>query len=353
VHVNGRAYRTVWLAGNSVCLIDQNRLPFEFRILECPTCRDTCAAIRTMVVRGAGAIGAAAGFAMAQGFLEASEDRFEADVAAARAAIEATRPTAQNLFFATARVHAAALAAADPRTAAVAEARRLADLDAECSRRIGEHGAALIHEGAGVATHCNAGSLAFVDHGTALAPLYAAHAAGRRFRVYVDETRPRGQGARLTAWELTQAGIDHLIVPDNAMAALMSDGLIDLMIVGADRIACSGDVANKIGTLEKALVAHALGVPFYVAAPVATIDPTCPDGHAIPIETRPGEEVLYQTGRTPDGRIETVLVANPGSPALNPAFDVTPARLLRGLITEHGIFPATPEAIAALLARGA
>jgi methylthioribose-1-phosphate isomerase len=347
--VNGHNYRTVWFDAGSVFMVDQNRLPFEFAIHECRSCADTCDAIRTMVVRGAGAVGAAAGFAMAQSFLEAPDPGLWEHVAGAQAAIEATRPTAQNLFFATNAVVTAARQARDPRQAAVAEAQRLADQDAATSRRIGEHGAALIGDGAGIATHCNAGCLAFVDYGTALAPLHLAHAAGKRFTVYVDETRPRGQGTRLTAWELHNASIEHVIIADNALAALMSQGAIDLMIVGADRIAMNGDVANKIGTLEKAIVANAFGVPFYVAAPIATIDPACPDGSAIPIEERAQEEVLYQTGRTADGRIETVLVASPGSPARNPAFDVTPARYVTGLITEAGIIPPRPEAIAGVV----
>lgn len=339
--VGDRDYRTVWMAGGVVHMIEQNRLPFAFEVHACATCADTCAAIRSMVVRGAGAIGAAAGYALAQAALAAPADGFWPALDAARAAIEATRPTARNLF------HATACAAA---AAAVTEAARLADADAASSLAIGRHGMGLIADGAGVATHCNAGWLAFVDHGTALAPVYAAHAAGRRCTVFAAETRPRGQGARLTAWELGQAGVDHVVVPDNAVAALMSQGRVQLMIVGADRIAANGDVANKIGTLEKAIAAQALGVPFYVAAPLATIDAACPDGAAIPIEERDADEVIYQTGRTRDGREETVRVCAPGSPAYNPAFDVTPARFVTGLITEHGIVPAEGAAIAALLA---
>ncbi len=338
------------MEGGTVRMVEQNRLPFAFDIHACATYADTCDAIRTMVVRGAGAIGAAAGFALAQAALAAPARGFWPALDAARAAIEATRPTARNLFHATAAVYAAARAARDPRAAAVAEAGRLADADAASSLAIGRHGAALIDDGAGVATHCNAGWLAFVDHGTALAPVYAAHAAGRRCTVYVAETRPRGQGARLTAWELGQAGVDHVVVPDNAVAALMGQGRVDVMIVGADRIAANGDVANKIGTFEKALAAHALGVPFYVAAPLATIDAACPDGAAIPIEERDADEVIYQTGLTRDGRLETVRVCAPGSPAYNPAFDVTPARYVTGLVTEHGVVPASGAAIAALLA---
>jgi S-methyl-5-thioribose-1-phosphate isomerase len=276
-----------------------------------------------MLVRGAGAIGATAGFAMAQAFLA------KADADKARHEIEATRPTAQNLFYAVERV----FNSADP----VAEAQKIADEDAESCRRIGELGDALIKDGMRIETHCNAGWLAFVDYGTALSPLYAAHRGGKKIFVYVDETRPRGQGARLTAWELQNENVPHAIIADNAGAFLMSQGKVDLVIVGSDRIAANGDVANKIGTLEKAIVAKEYGVPFYVAAPTSTIDRNCPSGRAIPIEERSADEVLYQTGPTKRGKIEEVLVCSPGAKAFNPAFDVTPAGYITGIITEKGI----------------
>jgi methylthioribose-1-phosphate isomerase len=321
--VNGKHYRTVWLEGSTVYLIEQNLLPFEFKIHTAKTYQETCHAIKTMIVRGAGAIGATAGFAMAQAFLE------KADLVRAKEEIEATRPTAQNLFYAVERVYKAK----DP----AAESRAIADEDAAACRQIGEFGAALIKDGARIETHCNAGWLAFVDHGSALAPIYQAQKNGKKIFVYVDETRPRGQGARLTAWELKNENVPHTIIADNAGAYLMSQGKIDLMIVGADRIAKNGDVANKIGTLEKAICAKEYGIPFYVAAPSSTFDPACPTGADIPIEERSEEEVLYQTGINAQGSLEKILVCSPGSHALNPAFDVTPAKYIAGIITEKGI----------------
>ncbi|MBN3033534.1 MAG: S-methyl-5-thioribose-1-phosphate isomerase [Candidatus Saganbacteria bacterium] len=321
--VNGRHYRTVWLAGSTVYLIEQNLLPFEFKIHEAKTYQETCRAIRTMLVRGAGAIGAAAGFAMAQAFLA------KADTAKAKKEIAATRPTAQNLFYAVERVYNS--------RAPAAEALRIADEDAESCRKIGELGNSLIKSGMNIETHCNAGWLAFVDHGTALSPIYAANNGGKKVFVYVDETRPRGQGARLTAWELKNENVPHAIIADNAGAFLMSRGKVDLMIVGADRIARNGDVANKIGTLEKALAAKEYGIPFYVAAPSSTFDKNCQSGKDIPIEKRSQDEVLYQTGPTKHGKMEEILVCSPGSKAFNPAFDVTPAKYITGIITEKGI----------------
>jgi S-methyl-5-thioribose-1-phosphate isomerase len=331
--VNGTEYRTVWMVGSSVFMIEQNLLPFEFSIIECRSYKDTCRAIRDMIIRGAGAIGAAAGYAMAQAVLE-TDAGDEKALLQARGEIESTRPTARNLFYAVERVFAAAAPAPGK---AVAEAMRIADEDAEASRKIGEYGSELIRDGYGISTHCNAGWLAFVDYGTALSPVYLSHRQGKNLLVYVDETRPRGQGARLTAWELNNAGIPHVIIPDNATAWYMSQGKINLVIVGADRIAANGDTANKIGTLEKAIAARHYGIPFYVAAPTSTIDYNCPDGHHITIEERSPDEVLYQEGMTTDGRKEKILVCSPGSKALNPAFDMTPANLITGFVTEKGI----------------
>jgi methylthioribose-1-phosphate isomerase len=321
--VNGKHYRTVWMEGSTVYLIEQNLLPFEFKIHTAKTYQETCHAIKTMIVRGAGAIGATAGFAMAQAFLE------KADPAKAKREIEATRPTAQNLFYAVERVYHA--------SDHVTEAQMIADEDAESCRKIGEFGATLIKDGARLETHCNAGWLAFVDYGSALAPIYQAQKNGKKIFVYVDETRPRGQGARLTAWELQNEKVPHAIIADNAGAWLMSQGKIDLIIVGADRIAANGDVANKIGTLEKAICAKEFGIPFYVAAPSSTFDPACPTGADIPIEERSEDEVLYQTVTNANGKLEKILVCSPGSHALNPAFDVTPAKYITGIITERGI----------------
>jgi S-methyl-5-thioribose-1-phosphate isomerase len=287
-----------------------------------------------MIVRGAGAIGAAAGYAMAQACLEAPAGREESFLSDARREIESTRPTARNLFYAVERVYDAAKVSAEQ---AITEAEAIADEDAMASQKIGEFGKELIRDGYGIATHCNAGWLAFVDYGTALSPIYMSHKEGKNIFVYVDETRPRGQGARLTAWELHNAGIPHAIIPDNATAWYMSQGKIDLMIVGADRIAANGDVANKIGTLEKAIVAKYYNIPFYVAAPTSTFDMNCPDGSHIVIEERNPDEVLYQDGITKEGNKERILVCSPGSGALNPAFDVTPAELITAFITEKGI----------------
>lgn len=323
MRVKGKHYRTVWLKGRSVFLIEQNLLPFKFKIDEAKTYKETCRAIKMMVVRGAGAIGAAAGFAMAQAFLQ------RVDLDKARREIKATRPTAQNLFYAVDRV----FNSADP----VKEAQLIADEDAKASQRIGESGNKLIKNNYRIETHCNAGWLAFVDYGTALSPIYAAHKSGKKIFVYVDETRPRGQGARLTAWELHNEKVPHVIIPDNAGAALMAQGKIDLVIVGADRIAANGDTANKIGTLEKAICAKEFGIPFYVAAPTSTIDLKCRSGKDIPIEERSQDEVLYQTGLTKKGKLEEILVCSPGSKALNPAFDVTPSKYITGIITEKGI----------------
>ncbi len=340
--VNGIDYRTVWMEGTSVFFIEQNLLPFQFSIQEAKTYSDSCHAIRTMMVRGAGAIGAIAGFAMAQAALEAPEDNYHQFLAKAKIIIESTRPTARNLFHAVEKVYAAGLAS---RNMAVLAAQQVADRDADDSHKIGEFGNELIRDGMNIETHCNAGWLAFVDYGTALSPVYLAHQQGKKIFVYADETRPRSQGARLTAWELRQAGVPHTIIPDNAGAWLMSLGKIDMMIVGADRIAANGDTANKIGTLEKAIAAKEYGIPFYVAAPTSTFDIQCPDGKHIPIEERSEDEVLYQDGITSDGRREKVLVCSPGSTAFNPAFDVTPAKYITGIITEKGIIKPDVETI--------
>ncbi len=335
--VDGKDYRTVWMEGSSVFLIEQNLLPFDFRIYEAKNYLETCRAIKTMKVRGAGAVGEAAGFAMAQAFLEALENTFGEYIEKAKKDIEATRPTAQNLFYTVSRVFAAAKKSTEPGKTAVVEAQKIADEDVEACKRIGEYGNELIRDGFNIETHCNAGWLAFVDYGTALSPIYLAHRSGKKVFVYVDETRPRNQGAKLTAWELKNEGVPYVILPDNAGAYLMFQGKIDIMIVGADRIARNGDVANKIGTFEKAIVAKEFGVPFYVAAPSSTFDLNCNSGRDIPIEERDEDEVLYQTGLTGEGNLEKILVCSPGSKAINPVFDITPAKYISGIITEKGI----------------
>jgi len=334
MHVNGRNYRTVWMENGSVFMIEQNLLPFEFRIYESKNYRQTCHAIKTMIVRGAGAIGVTAGFAMAQAFLEPEGKNFSDYITAAKKEIEATRPTARNLFYAVERVYNAGIK--DPATA-LPEAEKIAQEDVDASKRIGELGNELIKDGYNIETHCNAGWLAFTDYGTALSPVYSAAIYGKKIFVYVDETRPRSQGARLTAWELKNENIPHVIIPDNAGAHLMSLGKIDMVIVGADRIAANGDVANKIGTLEKAIVAKAYGIPFYVAAPTSTFDLNSGSGKNIIIEERDPGEVLYQTGPDKSGTMHEILVCAPGCDALNPAFDVTPAKLITKIITEKGI----------------
>ncbi|HEU4881539.1 MAG TPA: S-methyl-5-thioribose-1-phosphate isomerase [Longimicrobium sp.] len=343
MRVNGTPYRTVWMDGGTVHLIDQNRLPFAFELVECADHRATAEAIRDMTVRGAPAIGATAAYALAQAFGEAPSGDPWPYARAARAFIEATRPTARDLFHGTEHVWRAAESAAHPADAvraAMDAAQALADESVEGCRRIGQHGGALVLEGARVLTHCNAGWLATVDYGTALAPVYAAAAAGRGVQVWVDETRPRAQGARLTAWELGSEGIPHAVIADNAAAFLMSRGEVDLVIVGADRIAANGDVVNKVGTLAKAVCAREFGVPFYVAAPPSTFDASVPDGASVTIEERSQDEVHYQTGPDDEGTMRRIRVTSPGCTARNPAFDVTPARLVTAYVTEAGVFPA-------------
>ncbi len=339
--VNGTHYRTVWMQQTTVMLIDQNKLPFKFEIIASPHHTETCEVIKDMRVRGAGAIGVTAGYAMAQAFAEAGSDAEYVKIARKR--IEATRPTARNLFYATDRVFAAGIKHGSK--GAMQEAELLATEDIESCKAIGRFGSVLIDDGCRMETHCNAGWLAFTDYGSALSPVYHAVAEGKNILVYVDETRPRSQGARLTAWELANEQIPHTILPDNAGAWMMSQGEIDLMIVGADRIARNGDTANKIGTLEKAIAAHHYGIPFYIAAPLSTFDFDCASGKDIPIEARSEAEVLYQSGPDKDGVLHEILVASPGSAAFNPAFDVTPANLIRGIITEKGIIRPREEDI--------
>ncbi|MCD6302087.1 MAG: S-methyl-5-thioribose-1-phosphate isomerase [Anaerolineae bacterium] len=359
--VNGHHYRTVWMEGTAgggavVKMINQPLIPHRFEIVDLLDHRATARAIKDMVVRGAGAIGAAAGFGMAQVALEAPADGWRAYLERGAETLRATRPTAQNLFYAVSRVLKAAMAAStldEAREVAVGEAQAIADEDAAWCEAIGWRGVGLISRLAGeqdaadlldpaasgvhILTHCNAGWLAFVDWGSALAPVYAAHRAGIEVFVWVDETRPRSQGARLTAWELQGEGVPHAIIADNAAGHLMQRGEVDMVIVGADRIAANGDVANKIGTYEKALCAQAHGVPFYVAAPTSTIDMDCASGDLIPIEERGEEEVLYAYGRDDRGELTRVRLAHEGARAHNPAFDVTPHSLVAAFITQRGV----------------
>ncbi|MBM75727.1 MAG: S-methyl-5-thioribose-1-phosphate isomerase [Proteobacteria bacterium] len=346
MNVNNQHYRTVWMKGQSVFMIHQPYLPHRFTITELKNHRETAKSISTMIVRGAGAIGATGAFGMAQAALEAPESSFESYLSQAADLMRNTRPTAQNLFYGIQKVMSAIDRAGnitDAKKAAVLAAQAVADEDALACEQIGQYGSPLIKPGANISTHCNAGWLAFVDWGSALAPVYTAARQGKDPFVYVDETRPRGQGARLTAWELREEKIRHAVIADNATGFYLSKGKIDMVIVGADRIAMNGDVANKIGTYTSALAAHASGVPFYVAAPCATIDPNCPAGADIPIEERSADEVVFTWGWSDDDRFTRVRTVPVGSDALNPAFDVTPAELITGIITEKGVF--TPSEI--------
>jgi S-methyl-5-thioribose-1-phosphate isomerase len=354
MRVEGKEYRTIWMQDGVVHTINQPLIPHRFQIVQLHDHRQTANAIKTMVLRGAGAIGAAAGFGMAQVFLEApaGEPQRRAYIEQGYQALRSTRPTAQDLFYALERVRSAAAGITDSASAArraVEEANRLADENAQAGRMIGEHGGKLIRDGDCVLTHCNAGWLAFVDWGSALAPVYNAHRAGKRVSVIADETRPRCQGANLTAWELAQEGVPVRVIADNAAGLLMRRGQVNLVITGADRIAANGDVANKIGTYEKALCAKANAVPFYVAAPLSTFDRNCPDGQAIPIEERSPDEVLYAYGRNDKGEFTRVRIAPEGVSACNPAFDVTPAELITGIITEKGIIQPRAEDIARII----
>lgn len=343
--VNGQNYQTVWMDGKSVFLIEQNLLPFVFSIFESKKYQETCQAIKTMLVRGAIALEAAAGYALVQAFLEAPSENFWQYVDFAKKEIEDTRPTAKNLFYATNFVYSRAKKSNEPVSAAVLAVKEMVAASISATKKIGEYGNSLINNGMRVATHCNAGWLGCVDWGTALSPIYFANYSGKKVFVYVDETRPRGQGARLTAWELGQENIPHAIIADNATAYYMSQGKIDMMIVGADRIAANGDTANKIGTLEKAIVAKNFNIPFYVAAPLATFDQACKTGKEIPVEERSEEEILYQTGLDEEKELKKVLVCAPGSHAMNPAFDITPADFITGFITEKGIIKVNESSI--------
>ncbi len=359
MHIDGTHYRTIWpdkeIPG-IVNIIDQRRLPFELVIEQLTSVPETVTAIREMHVRGAGLIGATAGFGMYIAACKAPDDNFIAFLRKAGENLGASRPTARNLKWAVERVLAAVEAAttlAEKRQAALTTACRIADEDAEFCRRIGTHGRTLIEEisrkkdgrPVNILTHCNAGWLAFVDYGSATAPIYAARDAGIPLHVWVDETRPWNQGARLTAWELQQEGIANTLITDNAGGHLMQQGEVDIVIVGTDRTTRTGDVANKIGTYLKALAARDNNIPFYVALPSSTFDWRLDKGSDIPIEVRSGEEITQITGSDGDGIMRTVRLTAPQTRAANYGFDVTPARLVTGLITERGITAAERTAI--------
>jgi methylthioribose-1-phosphate isomerase len=359
MNVGGKPYRTIWVAedGWSIEVIDQRRLPHAFVTARLRTAEEAGAAIKDMVVRGAPLIGATAAYGLC---LAARADDSDAAIGRAHERLLATRPTAVNLRWALEEVRRAIASAPAGRRAAAAYARaaEICEEDVAMCRAIGDHGLPLV-EAAGsrrrhgdpiqILTHCNAGWLATVDRGTALAPIYAAHERGLPVHVWVDETRPRNQGASLTAWELGQAGIRHTVVVDNAGGHLMQHGRVDVVIVGSDRTTARGDVCNKIGTYLKALAARAHGVPFYVALPSSTIDWQIEDGvREIPIEERDEAEVTEIAGRTSDGAVATVRLVPDGTRAANFGFDVTPASLVTGLVTERGVCPATSEGLAAL-----
>ncbi|MCL2808965.1 MAG: S-methyl-5-thioribose-1-phosphate isomerase [Treponema sp.] len=364
MNVNGCHYRTIWLKESDpkiVQIINQQALPFKFEILDLSTFNDVVTAIKDMYVRGAGLIGATAAFGMYLASLEAGEKSFNKDLALAANLLKNTRPTASNLTWAADRM-LKTLSAFNgslerKREAARLEAMTIANEDAAFCKRIGLHGLEIIKkiseqkngENVNILTHCNAGWLAFVDYGSALSPVYAAFDQGIKVHVWVDETRPRNQGASLTAWELCEHGVSHDLIPDNAGGHMMLNGLVDMVVTGADRVTREGDAANKIGTYLKAIAAKENNVPFYVAFPSSTFDFKMKSGvKEIPIEERDSSEVRFITGKTKEGKIETVQICPDSTPARNWGFDVTPAKFITGLITERGICEANEKGILSL-----
>lgn len=357
MNVDGQKYRTIWLAedGWAVEIIDQTRFPHSFETTRLENLQEAAHAIRSMQVRGAPLIGATAAYGIC---LALRADASDASLMEACSTLLETRPTAVNLRWALDLMRKALLPLHPEERAAAAYtlANQICDEDIATNMAIGLHGAEIIAniartkkagERVNILTHCNAGWLATVDMGTATAPIYMSHDGGVPLHVWVDETRPRNQGAFLTAWELGKHGVPHTVIADNAGGHLMQQGEVDLVIVGTDRTTATGDVCNKIGTYLKALAAKDCGIPFYVALPSPTIDFTLSDGlQQIPIEERSGDEVRTMTGRTAAGNVETIEIVASGSDVANPAFDVTPARLITGLITERGVLEANGKAIA-------
>ena len=349
--IEGKNYRTIWPSSDTsadkpiVNIIDQTKLPHVFEITEISTLPQMLHAIKTMQVRGAPLIGAAAAYGMALAALHHDDLR-----EAAKLLIH-SRPTALNLRWAVERMRNVLLPLSPEsrKSAAWLEAARICDEDVQMNHQIGQHGLNVIQQIAAsrkanqavvnILTHCNAGWLATVDGGTALAPIYAAHDAGLRVHVWVGETRPRNQGASLTAWELGQHGVPHTVVADNAIGHLMQIGAVDMVIVGADRVTALGDVCNKIGTYLRALAAKDNHIPFYAAVPSPTIDWSISDANLIEIEHRSSEEVSHMQGLSEAGHLQSVCILPAGSPAFNPAFDITPAQLVTGIMTEHGVYP--------------
>lgn len=327
--INDKHYRAVWFEDGKVKMIDQPLLPHKFEIVEYSDYRDVAKAIKTMVIRGAPSIGAAGAYGMALASVQGEDLKEAAEV------LSKTRPTAQDLFYGIEKVLKEVKSGKD----AVKIADQIADDYADSCEKIGEYGAKLLKDGMRINTHCNAGWLATLDWGTALSPVYKAKRQGKDVFVFVDETRPRSQGSRLTAYELLEEGVDHAVIADNATGYFMKKGEIDMVIVGSDRIAINGDVANKIGTYARAVLAKENNIPFYVAAPIATIDQKSSSGDDIPIEERNSDEVLFACGYDEDTKaMKKVRIAPKGSKARNPAFDVTPAKYIKGIITEKGIF---------------
>jgi methylthioribose-1-phosphate isomerase len=357
MNIEGTSFRTIWPDPRLkyVNIIDQTQLPHRFEVIRVHSVEAMEYAIKTMQVRGAPLIGAAAAYGVALAMLQDDSDE---SLDGACAALIASRPTAVNLQWAVERMRRLLLPVTARRNlAAWREAATICEEDVTINRAIGQHGLPLIRAAAArkagtvnILTHCNAGWLATVDWGTALSPIYAAHEAGVAVHVWVDETRPRNQGASLTAWELGKHGVPHTVISDNAGGHLMQHGEVDMVIVGADRVTATGDVCNKIGTYLKALAAHDNQIPFYAAVPSPTIDWTLNDGMRIPIEERSADEVAYIQGQLPNGELANVRVVPEGSACANPAFDVTPSRLVTGIVTERGV--CEPHALRTLFKEG-
>ena len=349
--INGINYRTVWMQDSSVYMINQLLLPFRFEIFQSKTHEETANSIKTMIVRGAPAIGATGAYGLAQAALHYEGENFndfKKYIDESFKLLNSARPTANDLDYALNFVKSKMFSdgsIANSKMKAFELARQYADWSAELCKKIGEHGNGIIKNNQSILTHCNAGALACVDFGTALAPIRLAHYDKKNIFVYADETRPRNQGMSLTAWELAQEKIPHAIIADNAAGFFMRKGKIDLVIVGADRIAMNGDVANKIGTYEKAVLAKENNIPFYVAAPLSTFDANCITGEHIPIEERHEDEITHMQGIDENKNIRKIRIAPHGSPAKNPAFDVTPAKYITGIITEGGIVKPNKEEI--------
>lgn len=352
MYVNGKHYESVWFENNTLKLIDQRKIPFSFEIYESRSYESSVNAIKNMVVRGAPAIGVAAAFTIAQLCIEAKNLKdFEKGISN----ILISRPTARDLFYAIERVSSKVKQSKkieSARKLSIEEASLIKNEIVDACRRIGEFGKLLIADDFRILTHCNAGWLATVDYGTALSPIFLAKKDGKNVFVWVSETRPRLQGARLTAWELKNEGIEHKIVVDSACGFLMEREMVDIVIVGADRIAANGDFANKVGTYEKAVIAKENGIPFYVAAPLSTFDLKTKSGKEIVIEHRSNDEVKYIHGIDDKGRDTNILILNPDSDIINPAFDITPAKYVSGIITEHGIVKPNREDIESIIKKG-